>query len=510
MNNNYKIQAEGDFPFTFYIEKAIPSDEDGEMIITGVASTCNVDHDNERMSPGSLVSMAEVINEKSVPLRIEHQKEDNAICGKVFKAWVDERNNLWVKAILDKNHPASGILYKSLKDGVKLGLSVGGRVKKALREMVESQGKMIKTFYQVALDEVSVTQRPANYDAWLIAKSWRKEGDDMSHFKDSPLYNDFLFDNPQLDYMSSFAKSIPQKEWKNLQDINKNIMPIFKQNQKEETSELPEEKKKSVEETTSETTKAVEETTSETTKAEETETETTKGYASKEEVTALKSMVAKGFESIMGILAKTSDTTTETETTKAVEETTSETTKAVEETTSETTKAVEETTSETTKATETEDETTKSINSSISRLNAITKAMEHDASETTETETTKAEETETDTTKSMGIDDLALAVTKAIDAMSQKLTAQGRSIPGFTKSVINELRNDPEFQEEISKSMKQPGLKKSVSMGVPFVTTKEGHRFALTLAGNDTVEKSQTEGKTFKEVFKSQYSSVKE
>ena len=148
------IKAEGDFPFTFYIEKAIAGEEGEDMIITGVASTVNIDHDNERMSSSALKSMAEIINEKSVPLRVEHQSGDNAVVGDVYKAWVDERDQLWIKALLHKAHPAAGILYKSLKDGVKLGLSVGGRVKSAIREFSEATGKMVKTFYQVALEEV--------------------------------------------------------------------------------------------------------------------------------------------------------------------------------------------------------------------------------------------------------------------------------------------------------------------------------------------------------------------
>ena len=155
-NKIIKIEADGDFPFSFYIEKAIPDGDEENMTIKGVASTVNIDHDNERMSPEALQSMAEIINEKSVPLRVEHQKDDNAIVGNVNKAWVDSRNQLWIEAALDKSHPGASMLYKALKTGAKLGLSVGGRVKHAMKDLSESAGKMIKTFYNVVLDEVSV------------------------------------------------------------------------------------------------------------------------------------------------------------------------------------------------------------------------------------------------------------------------------------------------------------------------------------------------------------------
>ena len=151
-------EANGDFPFIFYIEKALQSMEGEDMVITGIASTANVDHDMERMSVNAMSDMANIINEKTVPLRLEHSKEDSAILGSVFKAWMDERNQLWIKARVDKNHPAGPILYNALKEGAKMGLSVGGRVKKAVKEMSEKTGQMVKTFYNVLLDEVSITQ----------------------------------------------------------------------------------------------------------------------------------------------------------------------------------------------------------------------------------------------------------------------------------------------------------------------------------------------------------------
>src|SRR3990172_6785786 len=100
-------QASGEFPFVFYIEKAVPTEENNELFVEGIASTTNVDHDNERMSEHALKQMASIVNSESVPLRIEHQKGDGAIVGKVFKAWIDERNQLWIKAMLDKTNPVA-------------------------------------------------------------------------------------------------------------------------------------------------------------------------------------------------------------------------------------------------------------------------------------------------------------------------------------------------------------------------------------------------------------------
>ncbi len=204
-------RAEGSFPFIFYIEKAIPSESGSEFAIEGVASSTNVDHDQERMAKPALIRMAKIINEQSVPLRVAHQKTDDAIIGRVCEAHIDDRNQLRIKAMLDKTKPAAMILYDSLKAGAQLGLSVGGEVKDAIRELVESKGKMIKTFYDVMLREVSVTPRPSNYDSWLIAKNYTGTPLEEDIYKSC--YNEFLFENPQMDYLQTFEKSIPKNAW---------------------------------------------------------------------------------------------------------------------------------------------------------------------------------------------------------------------------------------------------------------------------------------------------------
>src|SRR5579872_4449960 len=238
MKENITLEATGDFPFKFYIEKAIPEETEKELIIEGIASTTNVDHDNERMSANALKDMAQIINEKSVPLRVEHSKDDTAIIGSVNKAWVDDRNQLHVRAVLDKTHMVGPLLHSSMKQGAKMGLSVGGVVKRATKEFVESVGKMVKTFYDVVLNEVSVTPRPANYDSWLVAKHIVDKEEDAEGFRKSTLHDEFLFQNPQLDYLQVFAKSIPDKEWHKINNINKdNNMNKDDKDKKDETAE---------------------------------------------------------------------------------------------------------------------------------------------------------------------------------------------------------------------------------------------------------------------------------
>ena len=82
---NIYLEATGEFTFNFYVEKALASDENEEMIIEGVASTTNIDHDRERMSETALRAMESAINKEGVPLRVEHQKDGTVVIGRVFK-----------------------------------------------------------------------------------------------------------------------------------------------------------------------------------------------------------------------------------------------------------------------------------------------------------------------------------------------------------------------------------------------------------------------------------------
>ena len=249
-----EAKSDKGYPFVFFIEKAQVSQSSGEeMVIEGIASTTNVDHDDERMSRKALSSMANVINKEGVPLRIEHQDGKDAIIGNVFEGVVDERNQLKIKARLDPRHPISSMLFDALKKGVKLGLSVGGRVMRAVREKVESVGKEISTFYDVRLEEVSITPRPANYDAWLVRKGIVDSPENAFKFYNTGYYYDFLGENPQLDYIACFEKSIPLDDWRKVDNkINKEMS---KDTKKEEVTDTTDDTKKAVDDSTTDETK---------------------------------------------------------------------------------------------------------------------------------------------------------------------------------------------------------------------------------------------------------------
>lgn len=540
------LEAVGEFPFTFFIEKAIPTEKDEELILEGIASTTNVDHDNERFSQDALRAMESAINDEGVPLRVEHQKEGDAIIGRVFKAWLDEREQLHIRARLDKTHPVSPILHHSMKNGVKMGLSVGGIVKRAVKEFVESTGGMIKTFYDVALQEVSVTPRPANYDSWLVAKSIAKDTNDAEEYSENKaLRREFLLENSQLDYLQAFAKSVPDKAWRKVESPSKI-------NKDDKTMKNAEKTENGTEETDAEKSVSRSEFKS-----------LSKAFSD------LSGLVSKGFENVGSILAKAMDgdakdqvnpdggkpddesptakemdsgakdqnhpdeAKPEDESPAAKSEDETETEKTTDETEAE--KAEDESTetkSAKKKTAKTDDQTydMESVTRSIKTLNNLQKRLSGIKKTETETEAEKAEDDEdttkttdetdeankaedegTETTKSQKhhpLDVFVATVTKMMESVVEKMEKSGKRVLGFEKSFIEDIQNSPEIQKEIAKLIKQPGFKKSVAMGVPYMALKDGRRVALTAVPEQVEKSTDEQPKDFKTLYKSQYSSV--
>ena len=508
------LEATGEFPFEFFIEKAVPTDDENEMILEGVASTTNVDHDHERMTKEAIDSMARVINEKGVPLRVEHSKEDDAVIGSVYQATVDERNQLHIKARLDKSHLTATTLYRAMKTGSKMGFSVGGIVKHAMQEFSEKLGKVVKTFYDVALNEVSVTPRPANYDSWAIAKSLAKDSVEADRLRGTDVYTRFLFENPHLDYLQAFAKSVPDEAWHKTQpQINSEYMA------KDTTKETA----------TEDTTKAV----------------------SRSEFNTLSSLMSKGFESISAVLSKmTNDAMDQNHPDEKKDDPEKVTAKAEDgaEDQNNPDKKKPEPEKETAKATETETETKEktsdketetekkaddstdgeydleTVKAMIKSMDSLSERLSKTETKETETETKeKATETETETKEKSEdkdedtttkaehpVDALVMSMAKAMLAMGESLEKDGKRLPGLERNFISKMQHDPEFQKELKNLMAVPGFKKSVSMGVAYVPTKEGGRLPLSLiaAGSTTIAKSaDAKGKTFADVYKSEFSS---
>lgn len=527
--------AEGSFPFHFWISKAIPSMDMGKMVVEGVASTPNVDHDKERMHPDALKAMARVINTTGVPLRVEHSQNDNAVIGNVNKAWIDERNQLWIKATLDDAHPAAGILYKGLKEGVKMGLSVGGYVKRAVQEMVEGLGKQVNTFYDVMLDEVSVTQKPSNYDARLMAKSFAKSEGEVDALAGAFESNEFLFNSAagELDYLTAFSKSVPEGEWK---DVEKDYK--LDKNNSMETEDKKEVTKKT-EDKTEEVTKASD-------KKDEEKTEKAVTRSEFNELVKAVGQLGNSMTAALGKMAKAMGEDALDQREPEQKKIDPEEGKKVDKISGGEAKDQEQPDKKKVdpeegknvgksadgngegdgddldgkreKAKEDKEDTydLETVERAIKRIKAVGKAMDDTKEDKTEKAKEDSEEKVTKSSKVASIDEFVIEVAGAIERMEKSMKEGGFQTDHIAKAVINSIRSNAEFRKDIGHFMKEAGPKRSVINGTPFVKTKDGRMFALTLAPaeGERTEKSAKEvvqgPGAFKAMWGSSFSSQKQ
>jgi len=150
-------------PFTgAYVEKGT-----NKMIVEGLASTTEVDLTGERMAESAIKSMAA----SNLPLsfRSEHKSEWDSELGAVTSLTATTDHQLLMRAELDPDHPNAHFLFGKLQKGSQLGLSIGGQVNDWAWEHDATIGKAIRTYKDIALQEVSVTSHPAVASTFLSA-----------------------------------------------------------------------------------------------------------------------------------------------------------------------------------------------------------------------------------------------------------------------------------------------------------------------------------------------------
>lgn len=168
--------------------KVTSSGDYSELYVRGLASNTTVDLHDDRMAETAIEAFKKAIDEgmtlkngkwSYIPLRSGHKTEWDDILGWILKAETDDDHNLWIEAQLDTTNPVAVGLYKKLTDGDKpgkplqLGLSVGGKIKKASFEWNQALQKKVRIIEDVMLNEISVVSAPANPPTYLdvLAKS---------------------------------------------------------------------------------------------------------------------------------------------------------------------------------------------------------------------------------------------------------------------------------------------------------------------------------------------------
>ena len=166
-----------DIPFEFACEIAKVEEKEGKFYLVGVASDNRIDKDNEIISENAIKEMAEEIKKGNVVLLPSHKADWDDEMGKVVDAKITPQNELQVICELDAENDKAQKLIKAVKSGKKLGLSIGGTVKKAYQKFIDGINKVVKVIDGIVLKHIAVTGRPANPRTWVdvIAKSIDEE-----------------------------------------------------------------------------------------------------------------------------------------------------------------------------------------------------------------------------------------------------------------------------------------------------------------------------------------------
>lgn len=182
-----------DFKVMMQLEKSrsyerTANDGTVQMVIGGLASGTTIDHHDDRMAKTAVDAFKRAIDEgvvlpdgtwSLIPLRTGHRTEWNDILGWITKAEIDDQYNLWIEAELDERNDTARSLYTNLTQEprhgkpLQLGLSVGGKIKKASFEWDGIMQKRVRIIEDVVLNEISVVSSPANPATYVeaLAKS---------------------------------------------------------------------------------------------------------------------------------------------------------------------------------------------------------------------------------------------------------------------------------------------------------------------------------------------------
>jgi len=167
-----------DFRFYVPFSKA-HVDASGSVTLEGVASTTSVDYQNERVTLRCLKTMESQIKEKGMNLFLDHQHTIDKISGAITDCKVTDKE-LIIQA-RTTGTPNGQLLAQLVKDGVKVGLSVGGKIKVAEQTYDRETGKNVANIDDVILHEISAVGIAANPDTnitgWMAKSLYGAPGE---------------------------------------------------------------------------------------------------------------------------------------------------------------------------------------------------------------------------------------------------------------------------------------------------------------------------------------------
>ena len=163
--------------FSFYVPVEVTKSKEGEVsMFGGIASSCAVDRDNDRIETKALGKMAQDLL-RNPTVFFNHDHKGLAV-GKVVSSEVRGGDKLYIDVQPSK---AAGVkdVVTQINEGILRGLSIGGKVKEAETVYDKSLGKDVRIVKDVELYEVSVVGIPANADASIMSSITKAWGDSV-------------------------------------------------------------------------------------------------------------------------------------------------------------------------------------------------------------------------------------------------------------------------------------------------------------------------------------------
>lgn len=184
------VELDKEFEFETTITKTWTS-ADGRRYIRGVASGVEEDRDGERCSKNAISKMTATVAGGTVKLTSSHQQDWMTEIGDVVKATHDPETD---EMVVDCQLPPEGVdpiadkAWNTInRHGVKLGFSIGGKLKKAYYEKSESTQKRRKVLDEILLRHVMLTAAPAYQNSFAEAVGKTFDGDvDDDDFYEAP------------------------------------------------------------------------------------------------------------------------------------------------------------------------------------------------------------------------------------------------------------------------------------------------------------------------------------
>jgi phage head maturation protease len=162
-----------DLDFEIDLAKAEKT-EDGKYLISGIASTTDVDLQNDAMSLDAIKSMA--AQAVGLPIVRSHDHEGLDEFGTVIKSEV--RNNgtqLYIQAELEPDDSEAMRAYNKISKGKKFGYSVGGKI----TDSKPSFGKANRILNGIKLAHFMLTSKPVNTSTLVFALKKSLSEDNM-------------------------------------------------------------------------------------------------------------------------------------------------------------------------------------------------------------------------------------------------------------------------------------------------------------------------------------------